>query len=171
MAWRPDAAGRARRALGPQSNAVDADAVMWAFFEAHPLDVVAAVAPGAGAPRYPRPSMGVSRSGLRLRVLGLAVVAGLLAAVAFGALPGHLAGSVRDGLLFLGPALVLAMALFARRYPGERAIERWRARRAPRARLAALVVRPRPRPRALRGGGCLISASLAGRAPPLAAGC
>ena len=26
------------RVLGPQSSAVDANAVIWAFFEAHPLD-------------------------------------------------------------------------------------------------------------------------------------
>jgi poly(3-hydroxybutyrate) depolymerase len=28
---------RVTRVLGPQSNAVDADAAMWAFFAAHPL--------------------------------------------------------------------------------------------------------------------------------------
>ncbi len=75
------------------------------------------------------------------------------------------------GLLHLAPALVLAVALLARRYPGERLIVRLagcaeRARRrvrtlalAPRTHVAALVPR----------GGLLLGSSLAVRPPPVAA--
>lgn len=115
--------------------------------------------------------MGVCCRGPRGRVLGLAVFVGLAAALLSGAVPGHLVAELRTGLLFLGPALVLAIALFARRYPGEGAIDRWRARRSPPHRRGDAAPRPRPRLRALRGGSCLIAVSLAGRAPPLASGC
>ncbi len=75
-------------------------------------------------------------------------------------------------LLYLLPALVLAVVLLARRYPGECVIERLREARAarPRAR-AADALRPRQRPREHQRGGRLIAVSLAGRAPPLVAGC
>jgi hypothetical protein len=115
--------------------------------------------------------MGVCSRGPRRRVLGLAALVGLFAALLGGALPGHLADGMRTGLLFLGPALLLAMVLFARRYPGEHAIERWLARRSAPRRSSVAIPRPRPRPRAFRGGSCLIAVSLAGRAPPLASGC
>jgi hypothetical protein len=115
--------------------------------------------------------MGVCLRGPRRRVLGLAALVALGAALLWGALPGHLADGLRTGLLFLGPALLLAIALLARRYPGERAIERWLARRTPGRRPVASLARPRPRPCAVRGGSCLIAVSLAGRAPPLASGC
>lgn len=116
--------------------------------------------------------MGVSRRRSRFRLVGLAAFAGLLAVLWFGLGLGHGHGDIGAGLLFLGPALVLAMALFAGRYPGERVIERWRAARpAGDVRRAADAQRPRPRLSASRGGGRLIAVSLAGRAPPLAAGC
>jgi polyhydroxybutyrate depolymerase len=33
----PPLPGRLTKVLGPQSNVIDADAVMWSFFSAHPL--------------------------------------------------------------------------------------------------------------------------------------
>ncbi len=75
-------------------------------------------------------------------------------------------------LMYLLPALVLAVVLLGRRYPGERVIERLREARATRPRACAASA-PRP-PQRLRGhqrGGLLIAVSLAGRAPPLVAGC
>lgn len=76
-----------------------------------------------------------------------------------------------SGLLHLAPALMLALALLARRYPGERLIARLRTgspartrgreqARAfkPRTRIAALVAR----------GGQLLARSLAVRPPPVA---
>jgi hypothetical protein len=86
--------------------------------------------------------------------------------------PGGAVSALLPGLLFLGPALLLAVLLFARCYPGEDAIARWRAgRRAPDARRSLLVPRLRPRLLTALGGGRLIGASLADRAPPLPAGC
>jgi poly(3-hydroxybutyrate) depolymerase len=37
MAGRPPMPAEITRALGPQSDAVDADTTMWAFFQAHPM--------------------------------------------------------------------------------------------------------------------------------------
>jgi hypothetical protein len=84
----------------------------------------------------------------------------------------HGSGASLDGLLYLAPALVLAVVLLGCRYPGERVIERLREVRAvrPRAR-AAGAPRPRQRPREHQRGGRLIAVSLAGRAPPFVAGC
>jgi hypothetical protein len=76
-------------------------------------------------------------------------------------------GGAQSGVMYLLPALVLAVVVFTRRYPGERVIERLRADAAP-AR-AASTPRPRPRLYAHERGGRLIARSLAGRAPPLAA--
>jgi hypothetical protein len=117
--------------------------------------------------------MGVSCRDWGRRAVWLAVVAGLLAALLLGALPGHLAAAARPGALFLLPAvLLLACLLFARRYPGERALERLRlARRGRAPRRSALVPGPRRRLLAARRGGRLIAVSLAGRGPPLPAGC
>jgi hypothetical protein len=75
---------------------------------------------------------------------------------------------VISGLLFLLPAFALALALLARRYPGERRLSALRRRRAP-ARW------PRPRssvsiaarvPLFAVRGGLLIARSLAVRPPP-----
>ncbi len=101
------------------------------------------------------------------------VFAGALAAVgtvAILALLGML-GVLGSGALTLLPALLLAAALFAGRFPGERLIERWtRARPCLRRALAPLVARTRPVATTPRGG-LLVAAALAGRAPPaLAAG-
>lgn len=92
----------------------------------------------------------------------------LLAAGFFG----HVAGASITDLLCVLPALMLAAVLLAGRYPGERAIGRLRRALAPRRRARAPRAR-RPRAR-LAGdvrGGRLIGLSLAGRAPPLTAGC
>jgi hypothetical protein len=74
---------------------------------------------------------------------------------------------VLTGILFLLPALVLALVLFARRYPGERTLVRLSTPR--RSRWA----RPRANvPSAARAfavavhGGLLIASSLAVRPPP-----
>jgi hypothetical protein len=115
--------------------------------------------------------MGSSRRGSPFWVGGLVVfTALLLSGVLFALGLGHLAEKFSSGLLFLGPALLLAIVLFGRRYPGERVIERWRdARRLRAPRSTAATAQPRPCLRC--GAGRLIAESLAGRAPPLAAGC
>jgi hypothetical protein len=116
--------------------------------------------------------MGVSCRGSRRRVVGLAVVAGLLVVLLVGVVPGHLAEASRGGLLFLLPAFLLACVLFAKRYPGERVIERLRlARGGRRPRRESSASRPRLRLCVPQRGGRLIAVSLAGRAPPLLAGC
>lgn len=115
--------------------------------------------------------MGISRRRSRVRVVGLAAFAGLLAVLVLGLGLGHVPGHLAPGLLFLSPAVVLAVVLFAGRYPGERAIERWRDARTRPVRRLATPLPPRPRLFASPGGGRLIAVSLAGRAPPLAAGC
>ena len=74
-----------------------------------------------------------------------------------------------SGLLFLLPALSLAIALLARRYPGERRLLALRRRephvRWPRPR-SSVSVRARVPLLAVRGG-LLIARSLAVRPPPL----
>lgn len=70
-------------------------------------------------------------------------------------------------LAYCLPVLVLVVPLLARRYLGEDALVRRTRRPAPRRGPAAAVPRPRPWLRArLPSGGALLSASLAGRAPP-----
>jgi hypothetical protein len=94
-------------------------------------------------------------------------VASLVAVVAIGTLAAlGLLGALQPGALMFLPALLLAAALFAGHYPGERLIARW-ARARPRARQAVVpVIAPaRPSLHLLRGGR-LIAVSLAGRAPP-----
>jgi hypothetical protein len=106
----------------------------------------------------------------RARVGGLLLLVTLAVVVLAG--PVHVAADLRGGLLFLGPALLLGMLLLARRYPGEDVIGRWRdARRSPGVGRPGRRPRPRPALRSRPGGGRLIAVSLAGRAPPLAAGC
>jgi hypothetical protein len=100
------------------------------------------------------------RSVITRRRLPGVVAIGLLVVVLAGSLPG-----LTDALAYLLPALLLLLALAARRYPGERAllalIVRGRRRRA---HVDALL---RPRPRALLPrGGRLIATSLAVRPPP-----
>jgi hypothetical protein len=74
--------------------------------------------------------------------------------------------------MFMLPAIVLAVAVFGGRYPGERVIGRLHQARALRPRKRApSTPRPPQRPTEDRRGGRLIAVSLAGRAPPLAAGC
>ncbi len=76
-----------------------------------------------------------------------------------------------DVLLFMAPALLIAVPLIAGRYVGEALIERLAARRArPRRRRPASTVSPaRPPARAqLPRGTRLIAFSLAKRPPPVA---
>jgi hypothetical protein len=71
-------------------------------------------------------------------------------------------------LLSLVPVLLLVAALALGRYPGEGALERVRATRR-RRRRPADAASPARSPLTLVRGGLLVAASLAGRAPPLAA--
>jgi hypothetical protein len=73
------------------------------------------------------------------------------------------------GLLFLAPALVLALPLLAGRYLGAERLQLIAARRSPRRQGAPMAARP-PHgfPRVLPRGGLLIAASLAVRPPPVA---
>ncbi len=111
---------------------------------------------------------GCALAGPRVIRLTLLAALALCAAVVLG----HGSGASLDGLMYLAPALVLAVVMLGRRYPGERIIERLREARATRPRARAVSApRPRQSPRAHRRGGRLIAVSLAGRAPPLVAGC
>ena len=88
-----------------------------------------------------------------------------LAAVAIVALIGGDAG-----VLGLAPAVVIALVLSRRRYPGARLLAAMRsraARRCPRRGLAPLTATARVRATAPRGG-LLLARSLAIRPPPLA---
>ncbi|MGA2469557.1 MAG: hypothetical protein ABSG64_02570 [Solirubrobacteraceae bacterium] len=93
-----------------------------------------------------------------------------LALLCIGALaPLGLLGAFQPGMLMMLPALLLAVALLAGRYPGERLIERWsRGRSRGRGVIANIVVPARPTLELLRGGR-LLAARLAGRAPPVLA--
>ena len=70
-----------------------------------------------------------------------------------------------NALLYLTPALLLLLALWLGRYPGEKAI--WALKGATRSQRAGRA-QPTVRRRAptLPRGGLLLAASLAGRAPP-----
>ena len=111
--------------------------------------------------RVHRLAAGTSRRSVVLAV-GFVTVAALAVLAPLGAL-----GVLGPGALTLLPALVLAAAVFAGRYPGERLLERW-ARARPRARRgAAHPLLPRARRAvAMPRGGRLVAAALAGRAPP-----
>lgn len=97
-----------------------------------------------------------------IRVLLLACLLAVLAAAAQSVV------GLDTGLLFLAPALVMALALLAGRYPGERHLA---AVRQPRPRRALRFTGPAALPRLERllpRGGRLIAASLAVRPPPSA---
>jgi hypothetical protein len=71
------------------------------------------------------------------------------------------------GLLFLAPAVLLALPLIAGRYVGAERLIRAAGQRRPAAcRCAPVVAAPRPRRRVPPRGGLLIAASLAVRPPP-----
>jgi hypothetical protein len=79
---------------------------------------------------------------------------------------------VEAALAYLAPALLILLPLMGGRYPGDDALVRVAARRAPvPARRAQAPAVPRRRRHAalLPRGGRLMGAALAGRAPPLAA--
>jgi hypothetical protein len=101
----------------------------------------------------------MSPRGLRL-LLGASALAG-----AFLASRGLL--GVEEGLLFLTPALAMAVPLLAGRYLGAERLTRIAQTRSPRRRGAApAALAPRARGRVLPRGGLLIAASLAVRPPP-----
>ena len=107
------------------------------------------------------------------RVVSLRLVASLGAGlVATLCLVAHAAGPAElTGLLFLLPPLLLGLALFGGRYPGERTLGRLRRSDgiATRRCSGGFAVPRRDRASILRGG-LLIASGLAGRAPPVA-GC
>jgi hypothetical protein len=75
-----------------------------------------------------------------------------------------------NGLLFMAPALLFALALLTRRFPGERQLNALVARRRQRPRRApARVIAAARAPWALvpRGSG-LLAGALATRPPPVA---
>jgi hypothetical protein len=79
---------------------------------------------------------------------------------------------MREGLLFLAPALILAIALLRRRYPGERLLKRLACARPKRRLRPASAAHASSAPRAwIPRGGLLLGFSLAVRPPPLAASC
>ena len=101
---------------------------------------------------------------VRLRGVGTAIAALLVVWCA-----GFLAPDLQVTLLYAAPGLLLAMALLAGRYPGERMLEQI-ARRRRRRREASARPRgqrlPRARARTVARGGLLLARALAGRAPP-----
>jgi hypothetical protein len=103
--------------------------------------------------------------GRRLLVTAIAV------AVGFGVVASTVLPGLAEGTAYLLPALLLLLALAARRYPGELALLALMDRRR-RRRHGGAGDRCRESPR--RGlvprGGALIAFSLAERPPPLAAG-
>lgn len=87
------------------------------------------------------------------------------------ALDGRSLGLLAMGLLYLLPAIALALFLFLGRYPGERTLRRLRrALASPRSRPASSPL-PRVHAAELFRGGRLLAVSLAGRAPPPIAVC
>lgn len=70
---------------------------------------------------------------------------------------------------YLTPGLLILLPLLGGRYPGDRALARVVARRAPTRRRGRILSTPmrRPRPEApMPRGGRLVGTALAGRAPP-----
>jgi hypothetical protein len=77
-----------------------------------------------------------------------------------------LSGSA-TGLLYVAPALVLALPLVLGRFPGEdRLAGLAGASRAPIARAAARIPAPRSYVRVMQRGGRLVASALAKRPPP-----
>ncbi len=71
------------------------------------------------------------------------------------------------GLLYLAPALVLALPLILGRFPGEDKLAGLAgASRAPIARAAASISAPRSYVRVMQRGGRLVASALAKRPPP-----
>src|SRR4051794_41857095 len=100
----------------------------------------------------------------RRRLTAAAVALVTLALCAEHAAPGAL-----EGIAFLLPALLLALTLAARRYPGERALVALVAGRAPPAPRRPPRPRPlaaRPPPPVLPPRGGLVRAAPAGGPPP-----
>ena len=107
----------------------------------------------------------------RRRRIATSAAVSALALIALVVLTVHPSGALDGGLMFMLPALALAAILFAGRYPGEEVIARLGSPRRRLPRRAKGFAAPRARPLRQPRGGRLIAASLAGRAPPLVAGC
>lgn len=93
--------------------------------------------------------------------------AAALLAVAAAWLAGH---GLDTGILFLAPALLLALPLLHGRYVGEELVVRLAERRRPRPRAARRATAPAARPPAalLPRGGSIVASWLARRPPPVA---
>ena len=75
------------------------------------------------------------------------------------------------GLLYLAPALVLALPLILGRFPGEEALAGFAAAApATAAQAAARIPAPRSYVRVMQRGGRLVASALAKRPPPRPAG-
>ena len=71
------------------------------------------------------------------------------------------------GLLYLAPALVLALPLLLGRFPGEDRLSGLaRPSRAPAARALTAIPAPRSYMRVMQRGGRLVASALAKRPPP-----
>jgi hypothetical protein len=101
----------------------------------------------------------MSRREIALATLGVGAV---LAALGLAGA----AGALGTGALTMLPALLLAAALFAGRYPGEQLLGRWAGRRPSVRRTISRIAAPARRCVAPPRGGRLVAAALAGRAPP-----
>lgn len=76
----------------------------------------------------------------------------------------------QSGLLYLAPALVLALPLLLGRYVGEEQLVELAGRRPAEPRRRALrVASPRSRARVMQRGGRLVASGMAKRPPPRAA--
>ncbi|HUA10538.1 MAG TPA: hypothetical protein VMA83_00870 [Solirubrobacteraceae bacterium] len=82
----------------------------------------------------------------------------------------HSGVALTTGVLYLFPVALLAAVMLLGRYPGHRTLVALSGRRRTRRRRPPLAART-PRNVDVRCGGRLVTISLAGRAPPLAAGC
>ena len=102
------------------------------------------------------------------RVLKLAGLIAALCVIAHGLQP---ANPELLALLYLLPALLLALVLFTGRYPGERVLKRLRKERSFPSPRCLNSRAPRQHPTRVLRGGRLIAVCLAGRAPPLAPVC
>jgi hypothetical protein len=103
------------------------------------------------------------------RLLSFAGISSVV--VVGGLLFWHPRSAALVGVLYLLPAIVMAVVLLAGRYPGVRALERLRRTRTPRTARAVSSRAPRQHLAETLHGGRLIAGSLAGRAPPRPAVC
>lgn len=110
----------------------------------------------------------------RVVSLRLAMFVGVASIVALCLLMHHTqpANAELVGLLYLLPAMLLALVLFMGHYPGERALRRLCSHeRSSLTRRCQSIGGPRRSPVRILRGGRLIAVCLAGRGPPSATVC